>query len=52
MDAGAECNGYASDITRTWPANGVFTKEQLEIYDLVLSANKKCIEVMDSFATI
>ncbi len=38
IDAGAEVDNYASDITRTFPANGKFTKEQAAIYDIVLEA--------------
>tara|TARA_B100000959_G_scaffold282767_1_gene349939 strand:+ start:1384 stop:2679 length:1296 start_codon:yes stop_codon:yes gene_type:complete len=38
VDAGCEIHGYASDITRTWPVNGVFNEAQREIYDLVLEA--------------
>jgi Xaa-Pro aminopeptidase len=38
VDAGCEINGYASDITRTWPVNGKFSEPQREIYDLVLNA--------------
>ena len=38
IDAGCEIDGYASDITRTWPINGKFSKEQREIYELVLDA--------------
>ena len=44
VDAGCEINGYASDITRTWPINGTFTKEQKEIYKIVLKAQKAAIE--------
>ena len=40
VDAGCEINGYASDITRTWPINGRFTEAQKEIYELVLKAEK------------
>lgn len=40
MDLGAEYRGYTADITRTIPANGKFTKEQKEIYDLVLEAQE------------
>ena len=40
IDAGCEINGYASDITRTFPINGKFSDAQREIYDLVLSAQK------------
>ncbi|QDH69149.1 aminopeptidase P N-terminal domain-containing protein [Marilutibacter alkalisoli] len=35
IDAGAEYRGYAADITRTFPANGRFTKEQRLLHDLV-----------------
>ena len=37
-DAGAEYAGYASDITRTWPVNGRYSKEQRALYDVVLRA--------------
>ena len=38
IDAGCEVEGYASDITRTWPINGIFSEAQREIYELVLEA--------------
>lgn len=38
VDAGAEYQGYASDITRTFPVNGKFSPPQREIYDIVLTA--------------
>ena len=38
VDAGCEVDGYASDITRTWPVNGKFSDPQKEIYNLVLEA--------------
>lgn len=37
-DAGAEYAGYASDITRTWPVNGRYSKEQRALHDVVLAA--------------
>jgi len=43
MDAGCEYNGYASDITRTYPASGTFTEPQKELYTAVLSAQKALI---------
>ena len=38
MDCGAEYFGYTADITRTFPVNGRFSKEQRQIYDLVLES--------------
>ncbi|MBX9600432.1 MAG: Xaa-Pro peptidase family protein [Bryobacteraceae bacterium] len=43
MDVGAECGGYAADITRTVPVNGRFTPRQREIYDIVLGAQNAAI---------
>jgi Xaa-Pro aminopeptidase len=44
IDAGCELDGYASDITRTFPVNGRFTGPQRDIYELVLSAQAAAIE--------
>ncbi|MCP5158485.1 MAG: aminopeptidase P N-terminal domain-containing protein [Gammaproteobacteria bacterium] len=44
IDAGAEVDGYASDITRTFPINGRFSGEQRAIYELVLTAQKAAID--------
>ena len=41
VDAGCEYEMYASDITRTYPISGKFSKEQLEIYEIVLEAHKQ-----------
>lgn len=38
IDAGAEYNGYAADITRTFPVNGKFSEPQARLYQLVLDA--------------
>ena len=46
IDAGAEYKGYASDITRTFPINGKYTKAQREIYDLVLDTQLSCVEMV------
>src|SRR5262249_6070190 len=46
VDAGAEYQGYASDITRTFPINGRFTKAQREIYDLVLKTQMSCVDMV------
>jgi Xaa-Pro dipeptidase len=43
IDAGAECSGYAADITRTFPVNGRFTSRQRDIYQIVLETQKTCI---------
>ena len=48
VDAGCEFNNYASDITRTFPVNGKFTKEQRDIYEIVLEASTKSIETVVS----
>ncbi len=44
IDAGGELEFYASDITRTFPANGRFSTEQRAIYDLVLKAQYAALE--------
>jgi len=44
IDAGCELECYASDITRTFPVNGTFSKAQRELYELVLDANYAAIE--------
>ena len=44
IDAGCEFNGYASDITRTFPISGKFTKAQKLIYEIVLLAQKEAIK--------
>lgn len=46
VDAGGEFEYYAADITRTFPVNGVFTKEQSLIYQLVLDAQLAVIEAI------
>ncbi len=48
VDAACEYSMYASDITRTVPANGHFTARQREIYNVVLGAQKAAI---DAFVT-
>ena len=44
IDAGAEFEGYASDITRTFPVNGKFTQAQKDIYQVVLRAQLAAID--------
>jgi len=46
IDAGAECQYYAGDITRTFPVNGKFSTEQKALYEIALKANIECIEMI------
>ncbi len=46
IDAGCEYEKYASDITRTFPVNGVFSEEQKAIYSLVLNAQKAAMDAI------
>jgi Xaa-Pro aminopeptidase len=43
IDAGCELHGYASDITRTFPANGSFSGPQRLLYDLVLASQDAAV---------
>ena len=43
VDAGAEYGLYASDITRTWPVNGRYSKEQRALYEIVLDAQRAAL---------
>ena len=43
IDAGCELEGYASDITRTFPVNGRFNAAQRDVYELVLAAQAAAI---------
>jgi Xaa-Pro aminopeptidase len=52
LDAGAECGGYAGDITRTAPVSGKFTARQREIYEIVLGAEKAVIAAVKPGAYI
>ena len=45
VDAGCELNCYAADITRTFPANGKFSKAQQALYEVVLDSQLEAIEV-------
>ena len=50
IDAGCELDGYASDITRTFPANGKFTGPQRELYELVLASQDAAVAATRSGA--
>jgi len=52
VDSGAEINGYASDITRTVPVNGKYTKEQAKFYNLVLKSQQAAIRAVKPGATM
>ena len=43
IDAGCELDGYASDITRSFPVNGKFSGPQKDVYELVLAAQAAAI---------
>src|SRR5205823_295149 len=43
IDAGCEFDGYASDITRTFPASGRFTAPQRELYEIVVAAQEAAV---------
>ena len=46
IDAGCELDGYAADITRTFPVNGRYSGPQREIYELVLAAQLAAIDAV------
>ncbi|EPZ51361.1 metallopeptidase family M24 [Bacteriovorax sp. BAL6_X] len=45
IDAGSELNGYATDITRTFPVSGKYTGIQKEVYNIVLESQLAAIEL-------
>lgn len=52
MDIGAECAGYAADLTRTVPVSGKFTRRQRELYEIVLGAQKAVIAAVKPGMTL
>lgn len=52
IDAGAQVNTYASDVTRTFPVSGKFTEGQKELYQVVLDAQKTAMGHMKIGATL
>ena len=52
VDAGCEIDGYASDITRTFPVNGKFNKAQRILYEIVLRAQKEAINLVRPGVTL
>ena len=51
MDVGAEYDHYTADVTRTYPANGKFSKEQAEIYQIVYDAQEAAAKTIKPGAT-
>ncbi|WP_116327878.1 M24 family metallopeptidase, partial [Klebsiella aerogenes] len=45
IDAGCEYQGYAGDITRTFPVNGKFSRPQRAVYDIVLASLQRALEL-------
>lgn len=52
MDVGARCGGYDTDITRTAPVSGKFNPRQLELYNIVLGAQKAALAVIKPGTTM
>lgn len=52
VDAGGEYRSYTADVTRTFPVSGSFTKAQRALYEVVLDAQRTCIEAAKPGATI
>ncbi|HEX8354400.1 MAG TPA: Xaa-Pro aminopeptidase [Pyrinomonadaceae bacterium] len=52
VDAGAEYEGFASDITRTFPVNGRFTGAQRDVYQLVLDCQEECVRMVRPGVTL
>lgn len=52
IDAGCEYQGYASDISRTFPVNGRFSPAQTRLYNWVLKAQRAAIDVIRPGATL
>ncbi len=51
VDAGAEYNHYAADVTRTYPVNGEFSEAQRKVYEIVLAAQLAGIDAVKPGAT-
>ena len=52
IDAGAEKDGYAADVTRTFPVSGKFTREQRKMYDAVIEAQEAGLRAARPGATL
>jgi Xaa-Pro aminopeptidase len=52
MDVGAEYGHYSADVTRTFPVNGKFSKEQAEVYQIVYDAQEAVAKIAKPGATL
>ncbi len=52
MDVGGEFDGYAADVTRTFPVSGKFTDEQARVYDAVLAAQEAALAAVRPGVTL
>jgi Xaa-Pro aminopeptidase len=52
IDAGAEYEGFASDITRTFPVAGRFDDAQRDVYQLVLDCQEECVRMVRPGVTL
>src|SRR5262245_51266972 len=52
LDAGCEFDGYAADVTRTWPVGGRFSDAQRRVYSLVLAAQHAAIAAVQPGASV
>ncbi len=52
IDAGCHYQGYASDITRTFPVNGRYSPAQREVYDIVLETEIACLDATKPGTTV
>lgn len=52
VDAGCEVHGYCSDVSRSWPVSGRFSGAQRDLYQLVLSVQKKCLSLASEDAEL
>ena len=52
VDAGGECGGYITDITRTWPASGKFSSAQRDLYSAVLTTQRHCVSLCRENASL
>lgn len=52
VDAGGQYGGYVTDITRTWPVNGKFSPPQRDLYEAVLTVQRKCVALCKETAGV